>query len=189
MVSSLQAVNNQARLVQDKVAEGTWALQGGESRVEFAVKTFWGLMTVRGHFSGVDGAAEVGSDGTVTASLVIAAASVDTNQKTRDQHLRSSEFFNAGRHPRMEVRVGTVRLSSSGAATGRGHMTIAGHTQPVDFDATVTLSDDERQATVGTTLEVDRTAFGMTRGPMRMIAPTAQVTVHLVFSHSEPTAN
>jgi polyisoprenoid-binding protein YceI len=189
MVSSLQAVNDQAQLVQDKAAEGTWALEGEESRVEFAVKTFWGLMTVRGHFSGLDGAAEVGSDGTVTASLAIGAASVDTNQKTRDQHLLSSEFFDAGRHPRMEVRVGTVRLSGPGAATGRGHMAIAGHTQPVDFDATVTLSDDDRQATVETTLGVDRTAFGMTRGPLRMIAPTAQVTVHLVFSHSDPTAN
>ena len=62
-------------------------------------------------------------------------------------------------------------------------MTIAGHTHPVSLDATLTLSGDGRQATVDATFDVDRTTFGMTWSPLHIAAPTARITVHLVFRH------
>lgn len=186
MTSPHQAAFDSASLIRDSAGAGEWTLERQGSRVEFAVKHFWGLVTVRGGFAGLDGAAQVSSDGTVTASLGIDAASVNTKQKQRDKHLRSDDFFDAEHHPRVEVRVDDVTLTSASTATGRGSMTAAGKTQPVSFDATITLSADGQQAAVQATFEVDRTKFGMTWSPMHMSAATAVVTAHLVFRHTKP---
>jgi polyisoprenoid-binding protein YceI len=172
-----------ASLIDDIGANGEWTLDGPSSRVEFAVKHFWGLVTVRGHFAGLDGAAQVAADGTMSVRLVIDAASVDTKQHKRDEHLRSARFFHAERHPRMEVRVDDVTLTSRTAAAARGQLTIAERTQPVSFDATITLTADSRQATVEAALDVDRTAFGITFNPLHMSRPAARVTARLVFHH------
>jgi hypothetical protein len=39
-------------IAQRTAAPTRWTVDGDESSVEFAVKTFWGLMTVPGHFDG-----------------------------------------------------------------------------------------------------------------------------------------
>jgi polyisoprenoid-binding protein YceI len=184
MTSAKQTTFDSASLIGDIAASGEWTLDGPASRVEFAVKHFWGLVTVRGHFAGLDGAAQVAADGTMTVSLVIDAASVDTKQNKRDEHLRSARFFHAERHPRIEVRVDDVTLTSRTAAAARGRLTIAERTQPISFDATITLTADSRKATVEATLDVDRTAFGITFNPLHMSGPAAQVTAHLVFHHA-----
>jgi polyisoprenoid-binding protein YceI len=189
MTSPQPAIFDGASLIRDTAGAGEWTLERQSSRVEFAVKHFWGLTTVRGGFAGLDGAAQVNSGGSVTASLNIDAASVDTKQKQRDKHLRSGDFFDAENHPRVEVRIGDVTLTSASTATGRGEMTAAGKTQPISFDATLALSADGQQATVQATFDVDRTKFGMTWSPMHMTAATAVVTAHLVFRHTQPSAS
>jgi polyisoprenoid-binding protein YceI len=184
MTSAKHTTFDSASLIGDIAASGKWTLDGPASRVEFAIKHFWGLVTVGGHFAGLDGAAQVAGDGTMTVSLVIDAASIDTKQNKRDEHLRSARFFHAERHPRIEVRVDDVALTSRTAAAARGQLTIAERTQPISFDATITLTADGRQATVEATLDVDRTAFGITFNPLHMTKPAAQVTTHLVFHHA-----
>ena len=188
MTSAQWSTFHSASLIGDISASGEWTLDGPASRVEFAIKHFWGLVTVRGLFAGLDGAAQVAADGTVTVSLVIDAASVDTKQNKRDEHLRSARFFHAEQHPRIEVRVDDVTLTSRTAAAARGQLTIAERTQPISFDATITLSADSRQATVEAALDVDRTAFGITFNPLHMSGAVAQVTARLVFHHAaDPT--
>jgi polyisoprenoid-binding protein YceI len=190
MTSARQMTFDSASLIGDIAASGEWTLDSPASRVEFAVKHVWGLVTVRGHFAGLDGAAQVAADGTMTVSLVIDAASIDTKQNKRDEHLRSARFFHAEMHPHIEVRVHDVTLTSPTAATARGQLTIAKRTQPISFDVAITLTADCRKATVEATLDVDRTAFGITFNPLHMTRPAAQVTAHLVFHHTaDPTTS
>src|SRR5271165_2743808 len=111
MSSTQQTVTDPASLVRDQAAMGTWFLDRSASRVGFRAKTFWGLVTVRGRFTDVDGQVEVHSNGTLSARLIIDAASVDTKQKKRDEHLRSGEFFDAAQHPRMEIAVDEVTFT------------------------------------------------------------------------------
>ena len=54
-----------------------WTVDPDATLVEFAVKTFWGLMTVHGRFDRFDGSYEVGPGGT-TIELTIDADSLDT---------------------------------------------------------------------------------------------------------------
>jgi polyisoprenoid-binding protein YceI len=74
-------------------AAGTRQLDPAASPVTFAARHFWGLLTVRGQFDQLDGTADVSQTGSVRGSLTVAAASGDTGNANRDQHLRSAGFF------------------------------------------------------------------------------------------------
>ena len=71
------------------------------------MKTFWGLLTVRGHFDRFSGSYEVGPDG-ATIELTIDADSLDTGNANRDKHLRSTDFFRVAEHP--QVRFTSTRV-------------------------------------------------------------------------------
>src|SRR4051812_20394703 len=77
----------------------TWSIDPANSRVEFRVKQF-GLSTVRGAFTEFEGALELGDD-FAGAHGVVSVASLDTEQKRRDDHLRSPAFFDAERYPKL----------------------------------------------------------------------------------------
>ena len=86
-------------LLRHSSAPSAWVLDGARSTFAFRVKHFWGLMTVQGHFTQVDGQATVDADGAVAVRIDIAAASLDTKQRQRDTHLRSADFFHVAQHP------------------------------------------------------------------------------------------
>ena len=66
----------------------------------------------------------------------IDAASVFTNHKERDEHLRKSDFLDSGRHPTITF-VGRS-AEPTGERTGRvsGDLTLLGVTRPVTLDVT-----------------------------------------------------
>ena len=91
------------------LAAGEWTLDPDNSRAEFAVKHFWGLITVRGHFNEIAGELSIDPAGAVAGELRIDAASVDTGNKQRDKHLRSADFFGAEEHPQVVFKPSAVR--------------------------------------------------------------------------------
>src|SRR5581483_5121392 len=98
---------------------GRWALDAGESSVDFAVKTFWGLLTVRGRFDRFAGSYEIGPDG-AKIELAVDAESLDTGNPTRDEHLRSGDFFHVAEHSE-------IRFTSTGVYdVGEGSLHVVG---------------------------------------------------------------
>ena len=75
-----------------------WAVDPEKSSVEFAVKTFWGLTTVRGRFERFDGWYDADPD-RQSIELTIDAGSLNTQNGKRDEHLRSADFFRHRRPP------------------------------------------------------------------------------------------
>jgi polyisoprenoid-binding protein YceI len=67
---------------------GTWRLDPTDSAVEFHVRHFYGLMTVKGHFDRYEGTLDLHARPAIT--LTIEADSLDTDQAKRDKHLRSA---------------------------------------------------------------------------------------------------
>ena len=101
-----------------------WTVDRSQTTVEFEVKHFWGLHTVRGRFDRFDGSYTVGPDGP-QIELTVDAASVDTGNAARDRHLQSHDFFDVEEHPLVQFR------STHVVATGTGKCTCpAGSLQP-----------------------------------------------------------
>jgi polyisoprenoid-binding protein YceI len=162
-------------------AAGEWTLDPTGSGVEFHIKHFWGLMTVHGHFDEVTGEGRVDPGGTVSGQLRIAAGSVNTNNKKRDKHLRSDDFFDAERHPTIAITASGLVPSGGQDLVGPITFDAAGHQETLD---TVVHVVDATTGAISLRAEtsVDRTAFGMTWGPLGMTAPQARavVTAHFV---------
>lgn len=78
------------------VPSGTWSVDPSRSRVAFSMKHMM-LATLRGSFGEFDGSLQAGP-GAPRAGGVVKAASIDTKEPVRDEHLRSStDFFDVER--------------------------------------------------------------------------------------------
>jgi polyisoprenoid-binding protein YceI len=64
----------------------------------------------------------------------IDAASIDTNQDKRDEHLRSADFFDVQQYPALTFRSGKVEKAADGKLKISGDLTIRGVTRPVVLD-------------------------------------------------------
>jgi polyisoprenoid-binding protein YceI len=60
-------------------------------------------------------------------------ASVDTNDETRDNHLRTNDFFDIENHPTMTFRTTSIEPDGDDYKLN-GDLTIRGVTKPVTFD-------------------------------------------------------
>jgi polyisoprenoid-binding protein YceI len=156
------------------VALSRWSLDRDGSSVGFTVRTMWGLIPVRGRFDRFAGSYEVGRNGT-TIELTIEADSIDTGNAKRDEHLRSSDFFDVDDHP--QVRFRSTRVHAVGDRTLHvvGNLEAAGIAEPLEFAATVQPAGDG--LAVETTTTVDPRWFGMSSGLLGMIRRPA--TLHV----------
>jgi polyisoprenoid-binding protein YceI len=162
---------------------GAWTLDPAGSSVEFHVKHFWGLMTVHGRFDALSGEGQVDPAGTVSGQIRIAANSVNTKNKKRDQHLRSDDFFDAEKHPTVTIEATGLTPADGGELRGSVTFDAAGHQQPLQ--TVVRVVDATADAvTVRAEAQVERAAFGMTWGPLHMTAPMASAVVTARFVRS-----
>jgi polyisoprenoid-binding protein YceI len=182
MSTSQTPLPSPAQQIRDGAAAGSWTLDPAASTVKVAVKHFWGLMTVRGAFASATGRADVNTDGAITASLEIDAASIDTKNKKRDQHLRSDDFFDVENHRRITFTTTDVALVDNTTIRVAGVVTAGGAEQTTTFDATLAGTAD--RATVAAEMVIDHHALGMTWSPLGMTKPTTLVTLALTYTRA-----
>ena len=104
-----------------------WRIDPTRSSVEFHVPNFWGLATVKGKFERYDGTLELYK--TPAIELTIDAASLNTNNKKRDTHLRSGDFFDVANHPQARFVSDSATLSGQQLKV-QGHLHAAGKSTP-----------------------------------------------------------
>lgn len=113
---------------------GTWTLDPAHSEIGFSVRHA-GISKVRGQFTDVAGQLNVAEDAAQsTGEIVVGMASVDTKNETRDNHVRSEEFFDVANHPEMTYKITGLNLTD-GEGTVSGELTLRGVTQPVELKA------------------------------------------------------
>jgi polyisoprenoid-binding protein YceI len=116
-----------------KLTPGTWTVDASHSTIGFVVRHLVVAKT-RGRFGTFEGTitiAEKPLESTVVASAD--TASVNTNDDTRDNHLRTSDFFEAETYPKLTF-VSTSIEPDGDDYKLNGDLTIKGVTKPVSFD-------------------------------------------------------
>jgi polyisoprenoid-binding protein YceI len=112
---------------------GTWTVDPVHSEVSFVVRHMM-VSKVRGRFDKFEGAITTAPDplqSTVTATVDL--GSVNTGNETRDNHIRSEDFFHTEKHPTMTFRSTGLRQAGDGNYFLDGDLTLRGITRPVTF--------------------------------------------------------
>ena len=89
------------------VAQEVWNVDPTLSRVRFEVGDKWGATKVLGRFERFTGSLVVRS-ASVEADLSIDAASLNTGNFQRDEHLRSMAFFAVDGHPKLTFEATSI---------------------------------------------------------------------------------
>ncbi len=81
-------------------AKTKWAVDAAHSEIAFKVKHMM-ISTVRGHFESFRVNVETDGDDFSNADVTFEmdVDSIQTGNKDRENHLRSDDFFNAGKYP------------------------------------------------------------------------------------------
>ena len=147
------------------VPAGKWSVDAPRSSVAFAVKHML-LATVNGRFREFDGMLEIGSD-VPRATGTVKAASIDTNEPVRDEHLqRSPDFFDVERYPEITFNSTRIDYLDGGRLRIVGDLTMRGVTREIELDAQ--LNDTRHEAGGDERIELElhgelnRRDFGLT---------------------------
>lgn len=114
------------------VAGETYAIDGGHSRIGFSVRHM-GVSSVHGEFTEFKADFKVDETDLAQSSIVleIDAASIDTNDGDRDDHLRSADFLDVEKHPQITFKSTAIDRTGEGAFEATGDLTIHGVTKQV----------------------------------------------------------
>lgn len=154
------------------LATGTWRLDPARSSVEFHVRHFYGLITVKGRFSQYQGTLNLQADPAI--ELVVEADSLDTKQKKRDKHLRSEDFFHVAEHPQVRFASETATVEGD-QLTATGQLHAAGRSIPVHVTGTIRAVDDEFE--IEASALADHRELGMTWSPIGILRAPSTLLV------------
>ena len=112
-----------------------WEFDPDHTGVHFKVRHLM-VSSVRGEFEKVTGKivydeADVTKS---TADITIDAASVNTRAAKRDEDLRSPNFLDVAKHPKITFKSKRVEKAGTGTLKMTGDLTIRGVTKPVTLD-------------------------------------------------------
>jgi polyisoprenoid-binding protein YceI len=118
-------------------APAEWAFDASHSKIGFSVPHLM-ISSVSGHFKEATGKFQL-EEADLTKSkveLTITAASIDTGDVKRDEHLRNADFFDTAKFPTLKFK--STKIEKVGDAYKlTGNLTIRNVTKSVTLDAKV----------------------------------------------------
>ena len=148
------------------MATTKWVLDPTHSEVQFKVKHLV-ISTVTGAFKSFEGSLETDSEDFQNAkvNITLDVNSIDTNQEQRDGHLKSGEFFDAEKYPKISF-TSTSLTKDGGDYKLTGDLTIKDVTKPVTLDVEFGGSAADfygnTKAGFDVTGKINRKEFGLT---------------------------
>lgn len=121
-----------------------------------------------GRFNSIAGSFSLDADSPSQSKLAFAikAASVDTNNKDRDNHLKSPDFFNAVQYPNITFTSESVEKTARGFEV-KGSLTFHGVSKPLAFVAVPTGAGKDMKgnpiAGLDANFVVKQSDFGITK--------------------------
>jgi polyisoprenoid-binding protein YceI len=156
------------------------------------------VSTVRGQFQKMSGTVQWdGKDfATAAVDVVVDAASVNTGEPRRDDHLRSADFFDVAKFPTLTFKSTKIEPAGAGRLRMAGDLTIHGVTRPVTFDVTgltAAIKDQSgsQRAGASATTTISRKDFGLTWNRMIesggvVVSDEVQLTIDVELINKPP---
>jgi polyisoprenoid-binding protein YceI len=149
---------------QQDISTGTWSIDKVHSHVGFAVKHMV-VANFRGRFEDYDGALTVGENGEPSLEGTVDVDSIVVKDENLAGHLKSPDFFDSERHPKISFRSTAVRVQEGGQLEVEGELTVKDRTHNVTARGTISGPHEDIAGNdkLGIELEtvVDRREYGL----------------------------
>jgi polyisoprenoid-binding protein YceI len=171
----------------------TYLIKPVYTNVTFKI-TKWMVLPEQGQFRELDG--------TLTydplkpeqshIEMTVQSGSIDTKNDTRDNVLRSEDFFDVARFPQLTFRSTSVRANGANALLVTGDFTLHGVTKRITIPVTVRgvrdLPDIGKLAGFETTFTIDRRDYGVLGNKWGAVPATLsnEVEIHLLIGAVKP---
>ena len=150
------------------LAAETYTIDGAHSSINFWVRHM-GLSKVRGNFGEFSGTVVYDAENPAksSVSVTIKTASINTDDKSRDDHLRSKDFFEAEKYPEITFVSEKVEKTKDGMMV-QGTLTMHGVTKKIVLPFTLAGPIDgmrgEKRMGIETSVKLDRQEYGLAYG-------------------------
>jgi len=119
------------------MSKSIWAVDSTHSSIDFTVKHMM-IANVKGTFHNFEAKIEADPHDLTTANIEFSVdvASIDTRNNDRDAHLRSGDFFDAEKYPKITFQATNIVKKGDGEYDVTGNLTIRDVTRQETFSVT-----------------------------------------------------
>ena len=144
---------------------GTYTIDASHSRIGFVAKHLV-VSKVRGAFEEFSGSLTFAENPLESsAEVTIQAASINTGDKGRDDHVRTGDFLLVEEHPTLSFKTTSLTHKKNNVFVAAGELTIRGVTNPVEldleFEGVVVDPWGNEKVVLSAETEIDREAYGV----------------------------
>ena len=159
-----------------------WQIDPTHSHLSFAIRVL-SVSTTRGRFHALRGHLHIDEQNPANSwvEVEVEAASINTRNKLRDAHLRSSAFFAVKQYPTITFQSTHVEHVDGQGYKVIGNLSMHGVTKPITFDVAYRGQSTQRGVSAGLTAkaQINRTDFGVGRGAAVQLAASSMVTIEI----------
>jgi polyisoprenoid-binding protein YceI len=150
------------------LAESSWVLEPNHTHSSFTIRHLV-ISNVRGEFGKTTGTVKLDEKDVTRSSVeaTIETASIDTRVPDRDNDLRSPDFFDAAKFPKITFKSTKVEKAGEGKLKVTGNLTIKDVTKPVVLEVTGPTAEikdpgGNTRRGLSATTKINRREFGLT---------------------------
>jgi len=168
--------------------KGVWTLDKNHAKLGFTI-THLMVSDVDGAFKSFDAKINAPGDDFSDAVVEMTAdvSSIDTDNENRDKHLKSADFFDAEKYPKITFKSKTFKKVKDNAYKVTGDLTMHGVTKSVELDAVCRMGKNPQNqkdiAGFKITSVLNRKDFGIsTSSPNAMLSDEVTLVANAEFT-------
>ena len=173
-----------------------WDIDGAHSSAHFSIRHMM-ISNVRGQFTRISGSVVL-DEQDITRSKVegeVEVGSINTREADRDGHLKSGDFFDAAKYPKIIFRSAKIARNGDGKLVLTGDLTIRDVTKPISLEVeevTQQMKDPWGKVRFGASArgQLNRKDFGLTwnkaiEGGGLLVGEQVNLTIEAEFVRRE----
>lgn len=162
----------------------TFTIDPGHAEIGFSVKHMM-VSNSKGNFTTFSGTFDydITTKMLKSAEGTIEAASINTNNDKRDDHLKAEDFFNVGKYPKITFKSSSVKKTGEGTFEVTGTLNVLGIDREVVLPITIAGPVDDpwgnQRIGVECTTVLNRRDLGITHSPASMIGDEIKISIEV----------